>query len=164
MKKAVRIGLMLALLFVMGIGAYRQNVAEKRQTEEGTIANGERDTIEEMESEKAGAREKTLTIWAWDDTFNVKAAKMAAEEIKKTHSEIRVKVESMEKNVILDKLQNSFATDTYEKLPDIVLVEDYEIQKLLSKYEGQFLDLTEFFDFDYFMEYKTNVSRKLLLD
>lgn len=29
-----------------------------------------------------------IVIWTWDDTFNVKAAKLAAKEYKKTHKDI----------------------------------------------------------------------------
>lgn len=101
-----------------------------------------------------------LTIWAWDDTFNVKAAEMAGEEIQKTNPEIKVKVVLMEQKEILDKLNNYLASGLQKELPDIVLIEDYQIQKLLLQYEVEFEDLTELYDFDYFMDYKVTVSSK----
>ena len=35
-----------------------------------------------------------IVIWTWDDTFNVKAAKLAAKEYKKTHKDIQIIVET----------------------------------------------------------------------
>lgn len=104
--------------------------------------------------------DKSLIIWAWDDTFNVKAAKLASQEIQKTNPEISVSVVSMEQHEILDKLNNYLASGMYNELPDIVLIEDYQIQKLLLQYEQEFADLTDFFDFDIFMDYKTSVTSK----
>lgn len=37
----------------------------------------------------------TLTIWAWDDNFNVKAANLAKEYYQKEHPDVTVNVVSM---------------------------------------------------------------------
>ena len=41
-----------------------------------------------------------IVIWTWDDTFNVKAAKLAAKEYKKTHKDIQIIVETKEREEV----------------------------------------------------------------
>jgi lactose/L-arabinose transport system substrate-binding protein len=86
---------------------------------------------------------KTITIWAWDDTFNVKAANMAKEMYLKDHSDVTVNVVSMAQDDIVQKLNTSFSSGTYDGLPNIVLIEDYQIQNYLLSYPGEIKDLSD---------------------
>lgn len=101
-----------------------------------------------------------LTIWAWEDTFNVRAAQMAAEIYEGDNPGVQVQVVSKEQNEILSELTNGLAAGLYEELPDIVLIEDYHIQDMLFQYEDAFEDLTDYFDFDFYMDYKVEVSSR----
>ena len=79
------------------------------------------------------AKKTKLTMWAWDDSFNVKAAKLAKDYYEKEHPDVEIEVVSRERNEIVGKLDYGLAAQAYENLPDIVLVEDYEIQEFFLK-------------------------------
>lgn len=97
---------------------------------------------------------EAITLWAWDESFNVKAAKLAAKEYEREHPEISVQVVTMEQEDIMDKLDNFLASGMYEELPNIILMEDYRSKAYLKKYPEEFLDLTEEMDFGSFIDYK----------
>jgi len=143
MKKWFAIGMMIILACLSVTGC----VPNEKEIQTEVVS-------EEMDSQN------TLTIWAWDNTFNVKAAELAAEEIQKERPDITVEVVSKEKNEILEKLTNDLSSQLYEELPDIVLIEDYQIQNFLTRYQSEFVDLSEYFDFDLYMDYKVDVSSK----
>ena len=80
-----------------------------------------------QEIEKAEEKEPIL-IWTWDDTFNVKAAKMAAQEYKKKHKNVEIVVETKEREEILTNTKIMFSSKVYGNLPDVIMIEDYDIQ------------------------------------
>ena len=54
---------------------------------------------------------------------------------------------------------SSFTSGVSEGLPDIVLMDDYDVQNYLLNYEGKFAELSEDIDFDKFAPYKvTNAT------
>lgn len=116
--------------------------------------DSENQTVQkETEDEK-----KTILVWAWDNNFNVKAMKMAAEEYEKTHADIRITVISKERSEITAELANDFAAEAYSGIPDIVLIEDYQSQSLLNRYESEFYAFHETIDFAQYPDYKVSVS------
>ncbi len=104
------------------------------------------------------AQEQCITVWAWDDTFNVRAMKLAAQQYGNTHPEVQINVIAKERNEIVDALTNRFSSKVYQDLPDIVLMEDYVSQYMLKIYESEFEELTDTTDFSQFMDYKTDVT------
>jgi lactose/L-arabinose transport system substrate-binding protein len=105
-------------------------------------------------SSSKGKDDKTITIWAWDDTFNIKAANMAKEKYFKDHPDVTVNVVSMAQDDIVQKLNTSLSSGTYDGLPNVVLIEDYKIQNYLQSYPGEIKDLTGKIDKSKFMDYK----------
>ncbi|HCW54325.1 MAG TPA: ABC transporter substrate-binding protein [Clostridium sp.] len=101
--------------------------------------------------------DKSLTIWAWDDTFNIKAANMAKEKYEKDHPDVKINVVSMAQDDVVQKLNTSLSSGTYDGLPNVVLIEDYRIQNYLKAYPGEIKDLSSYIDPSNFMEYKTKV-------
>lgn len=95
-----------------------------------------------------------ITLWAWDDTFNVKAANLAAESYKAVNPDVEVEVVSMAQNDIVAKLNTGFESGNMEGLPNIVLIEDYRIQSYLRSYPGELSDLSAVTKADDFMSYK----------
>ncbi len=100
---------------------------------------------------------QTLTIWAWDDNFNVKAAKIAKAHYEKDHPEVTVNVVSMAQSDIVQSLNTSLSSGVYKGLPDIVLIEDYRIQYYLQSYPGELRDLSASVDPENFADYKLDV-------
>lgn len=110
-------------------------------------------TEEEHEAETAS----TITIWAWDDTFNIKAVNLAAEKYKETHPGVEFVIETREKEEVLSTTKAMLSAKLYDKLPDIILMEDYDSQEVLMTYTDEFVDLTDSVDYDNFVEYKTQL-------
>ena len=79
----------------------------------------------------AKADDKTITVWAWDDTFNIKAANMAKERYLKDHPDVTINVVSVAQDDVVQKLNTSLSSGTYDGLPNVVLIEDYKIQNYL---------------------------------
>lgn len=101
-----------------------------------------------------------LTIWAWDEAFNIKAANEAAEIYKEINSDVEIEVVTMAQDDIVAKLNTSLSSGSYDGLPDIVLIEDYRIRGYLNTYEDEFADLSDIAEPDDFAEYKTGVNQK----
>ena len=101
---------------------------------------------------------KKITVWAWDEAFNIKAAKEAAEIYKGIDKDAEINVVTMAQDDIVAKLNTSLSSKSYDGLPDVVLIEDYRIQGYLQSYEDEFYDLSSVIKNDDFAEYKTGVN------
>ncbi|MDD3277309.1 MAG: ABC transporter substrate-binding protein [Lachnospiraceae bacterium] len=112
-------------------------------------------TGKEIAWTQINSSDKELLIWAWDENFNIKAANIAAKYYRQQHPDIKIQVVAEEKHDIIRELKNGFETEVYTELPDIVLIEDYEIQKLLTSYTKEFFAMDHFLDYDLYQEYKT---------
>lgn len=120
----------------------------------GTMVFGATATVS---AEEKAADE--ITIWAWDEAFNIKAANVAKEMYAETNPDVEVNVVTMAQDDIVAKLNTSLASGSYEGLPDIVLIEDYRIQGYLNAYPDEFADLSDIASPDDFAEYKTGVNQ-----
>lgn len=116
--------------------------------------------VEETDKNNKEESKQEILIWAWDDTFNVKAARMAAEEYEKKNSDVRVIVETKEREEILADTTNILAAKVYKNLPDIIMIEDYDVQEVLSTYEDEFVDLTNEVDYGRFADYKSQLCSR----
>ncbi|MEG0736593.1 MAG: extracellular solute-binding protein, partial [Longicatena sp.] len=99
-----------------------------------------------------------ITIWAWDDTFNIKAAKDAADLYKKDNADLEVEIVTMAQDDIIQKLNTSLSSGKTDGLPNIVLIEDYRIQNYLTAYPEEFSELTDIVKKEDFMDYKFAVN------
>ena len=114
----------------------------------------------ESSGETEAKDDNKLTIWAWDEAFNIPAANAAAEIFKESHSDVEVEVVNMAQDDIVAKLNTSLSSGSYDGLPDIVLIEDYRIQGYLNAYAEEFSDLSDVVNNDDFAGYKTGVNQK----
>lgn len=106
---------------------------------------------------KSQKSDNKVTVWAWDETFNVKAV----EEAKKVYDskDTDVEVVTMSQDDIVQKLNTSLASGNTDGLPNIVLIEDYRIQGYLSSYPDTFAELNDIVDEDDFSVYKFAVNK-----
>lgn len=115
---------------------------------------------ESKKTEKAEkASDEKITIWAWDESFNIKAANEAKDIFAESNPDVEVAVVTMAQDDIVAKLNTSLSSGSYDGLPDIVLIEDYRIQGYLNAYEDEFSDLSDIAGADDFAEYKTGVNQ-----
>ncbi len=100
-----------------------------------------------------------ITIWAWDETFNIKAAEVAKEMYLKDNLDAEIEIVTMAQDDIVQKLHTSLSSGQTSGLPSIVLIEDYKAQNFLSAYPDAFEDLTGIVDESAFMDYKFAVNK-----
>lgn len=111
----------------------------------------------ESPQQRIEPEKKEVIIWTWDETFNVKAAKLAAEEYTEQNCQIEIVVEIKEREEILSSIKNSLSAKAYDKLPDIIMLEDYDVQGMLLLYEEEFVNLADMTEYNKFSDYKTSL-------
>lgn len=112
---------------------------------------------ESSDSDKGSNSEDKITVWAWDETFNIKAV----EEAKKVYDnpDVDVEVVTMSQDDIVQKLNTSLASGNTDGLPNIVLIEDYRIQGYLTSYPEAFTDVSDIVNEQEFSPYKFAVNK-----
>lgn len=103
--------------------------------------------------------EAAVTIWAWDEGFNIAAAKTAREFYLKAHPDANIEIVTVAQDDIVSRLNTRFASGAYDDLPDIVLIEDYRIQGYLHTYPEEFAELSDIADTGDFAAYKTDMGQ-----
>lgn len=98
-----------------------------------------------------------VTVWAWDETFNIAAMNEAKEVYGDKGKD--VEIVTMSQDDIVQKLNTSLASGSTEGLPNIVLIEDYRIQGYLTSYPDAFSDLSDIVKEDDFSAYKFAVNK-----
>ena len=108
-------------------------------------------------SNSATKDENKISVWAWDETFNIKAVN----EAKKVYDnkDVEVDVVTMSQDDIVQKLNTALASGNTDGLPNIVLIEDYRIQGYLNSYPDAFSELTDIVDESNFASYKFAVNK-----
>lgn len=159
MKAKKVLALALASLMALGMAACGDSAGEANTT--GDAAEGA-DTEGIAAGDTGGtvsAESGSLTIWAWDEAFNIKAAENAKELYSKDHPDLKINVVTMAQDDIVTKLNTSLSSGSYEGLPDIVLIEDYKAQGYLTAYLDEFADLSDIAQPENFAGYKTAVNQ-----
>ena len=116
----------------------------------GTQAPAEAETVKDNE----------IVIWTWDETFNVKAAKKAAAIYEEEHPELSIQVITKEREEIQTDVKNLLSAELYENLPDIIMLEDYDVQEMLAQFDDEFVDLTDRMNYDKFVDYKKKLCSR----
>lgn len=139
------LSLVLAGAMMLSLAACGSGSGEKQDSAEG---NG-----------GASSDPNTITVWAWDESFNIPAANAAAEAFKEENPDVTVNVVTMAQDDIVAKLNTALSSKTYDGLPDVVLIEDYRIQGYLTAYPDEFADLSGVASTEDFAAYKTGVNQ-----
>ncbi len=123
----------------------------------GLVACGGKDNGTSSGETTTGGNDK-ITVWAWDEAFNIVAANQAKEIYAKDNPDVEVEVVTMSQDDIVAKLNTSLSSGAYEGLPNVVLIEDYKIQGYLQAYQDEFADLSSVAKASDFADYKTGVN------
>ena len=107
----------------------------------------------------SGEDENTLTVWCWDETFNIYAMKEAAKYYQKEHPEVTVNVVNTPWEDVQTAITTAATSGDYSTLPDILLCQDNAFQKNVISYPDLFIDLTSSgIDYSQFAAGKTAYS------
>ena len=145
-KKLLSILLAAAMTFSMAACGSSGNKSDSGAADSGSKA-------------AASGDENTLTVWAWDQAFNIYAMEEAEKIYQKDHPDFKLDIVE----VSWDDMQTSLATilssGNYKQLPDILLMQDFAFQKYATTYEDLFTDLTDSgINYDEFAEGKLEAS------
>lgn len=105
------------------------------------------------------ADENSLTVWAWDQSFNIYAMKEAEKIYQQENPDFSLNVVEVTWDDMQTKLGTIVGAGNYDQLPDILLMQDFAYQKYCITYPDLFLDITDSgIDFSNFAEGKLNAS------
>jgi len=114
-------------------------------------------TANDASSNEAAEGKQKVVAWAWDPSFNGKALNIAAELYEQEHPGFELEVVDMAKTDLEQRLNTNLAAGVSEGLPDIILVNDPNIQKYVNSYPGTFAEFTNSnVDFSQFSQYKVD--------
>lgn len=152
-KKMITLLLAGVMAFSMGAcgktentGADKKEVSTASETQEPQSANGD---------------ENTLTVWAWDQNFNIYAMKEAEKIYQKDHPDFKLDIVELTSGDVETKIATAALAGDTSILPDIFLLQDHTYQKFLESYPDIFTDLSDSgIPFDQFSESKVAESMK----
>ncbi|WP_323013605.1 sugar ABC transporter substrate-binding protein [Devosia sp.] len=102
----------------------------------------------------AAASAAELTVWCWDPNFNIPAMADAGARYTAAHPETTFNINNVTQDEINQKLQTQLLAGVSDGLPDIVLIQDDNIQRFLQSFPGAFVPLSDSIDMSKFASYK----------
>lgn len=85
---------------------------------------------------------QSVTAWAWDPNFNIRALELANQAYD-GDSEMYVEIIENAQDDIIQRLNAGLSSGTTQGMPNIVLIEDYRAQSFLQSYPDAFYPLTD---------------------
>lgn len=108
---------------------------------------------------KTAEDENTLTVWAWEQAFNIYAMKEAERIYQKDHPDFKLNIVEVPWDDLQVQLGTIVGAGNYSQLPDICLMQDYAYEKYVKTYPDLFMDITDSgIDFTQFAEGKLSAS------
>ena len=96
------------------------------------------------------AEDGKITIWTWDQNFNIAAMKVAKEMYQKDHPDVEIVIEEVLSEDIETRVITAASAGDISNLPDIMLIQDNSAQKFVLSYPEVYADITGKYDFDGF--------------
>ena len=87
--------------------------------------------------------DNTLTVWAWDQYFNIRSMQIAAKQYAEDHEGFSIDIIETSSDDCQAELAAAAEAGDYSTLPDIVLMQDNSYQKYLKNYPDAFTDLKD---------------------
>ncbi|MCR5627632.1 MAG: extracellular solute-binding protein [Lachnospiraceae bacterium] len=107
----------------------------------------------------AAGGDNTLTVWAWDQNFNIYSINEAAKIYQRENPDFKLEVEEVSWDDLQTKLGTILGAGNYDQLPDIMLMQDFAFRKYAMQYPDMFTDITNSgIDFSQFAAGKLSAS------
>lgn len=149
------------LLAVLLTGAMAMSLVACGGGSDSAESTSEGTTASEETSEATESGDSSLTVWAWDQTFNILAMQLAGEQYAADHEGFSVDVIETSSDDCQTKLITCANAGDYSTMPDIVLMQDNSFQKYLKAYPDAFTDLSSInINWDDFGALKQSYSMK----
>lgn len=160
MKKKLVASLMsLCMMMALLAGCGSQSTTEVTKDVTESTTSEKSDTGEVAGEKSTNELSGSITIWCWDETFNVPAAQKAGEIFKEAHPDVEVVVEVASQDDINTKLTAAAVSGDISELPDIVLQNDRNVSKYVTLYPDLFVTLDDAgINYDDFASYKVGYN------
>ena len=160
MKKKLVASLMsLCMMIALLAGCGSQSTTEVTKDVTESTTSEKSDTGEVAGEKSTNELSGSITIWCWDETFNVPAAQKAGEIFKEAHPDVEVVVEVASQDDINTKLTAAAVSGDISELPDIVLQNDRNVSKYVTLYPDLFVTLDDAgINYDDFASYKVGYN------
>ena len=90
------------------------------------------------------ADENTLTVYAWDENFNIPALKAAEKDYQDVNPDFKLEIITQSQSSdVEDKINLAGKAGDYSTLPDIVLFQDHYIQQFVTNYPDAWQDAND---------------------
>lgn len=123
----------------------------------GTVSSD--NTAGKSEQAGGGSGENSLTVWAWDKSFNIYVMEEAAKVYQAENPDFSIDIAEASWDDMQTKISTIVGSGNYGQLPDILLMQDFAYQKYCITYPDLFMDLTDSgIDFSQFAPGKVNAS------
>lgn len=111
----------------------------------GSSDSGSSDSSSTDDSTAATSEdENTLTVWAWDESFNIPALEAAEAAYQEAHPEFKLEIVAQENSdPVRDAVTLAGQSGDYSQLPDIVLFQDHQIQQFVTLYPDAWNDMAD---------------------
>lgn len=102
----------------------------------------------------------TLSVYAWDENFNIPALKAAEKAYQKKNADFKLNIVTQSQSSdVEDAVTLAGSSDDYSTLPDIVLFQDHYIHKFVTDYPKAWQDVDDSAcDWDNFSQEKLSYS------
>ena len=84
-----------------------------------------------------------LTVWCWDQSFNIYAMKEAEKIYQKKDPQFKLNIEEVRSDDVETKITTAASSGDLSTLPDIFLMQDNSFQKYTSNFNDVFLGLND---------------------
>lgn len=109
------------------------------------------------DKKQPAAEDQALTVWCWDEHFNIAAMKTAERFYQEAgHKDFKLNIVNVIEEDIQTKLSTAFSAGVTDELPDIVLMGDSWANMYLTNFPGCYVDLTDSIDYTEFAPYKVS--------
>lgn len=131
----------MAISLSLSLIACGSNGTESKNTDTTSNEAQTADASEDVAEQPTEGGENSLTVWCWDPAFNIYSMDEAAKVYQKTNPDFSLNVVENSWDDIQTKLATAAVSGDLSTLPDIVLLNDNAIQKMVTTYPDLFANL-----------------------
>ena len=127
------------LLSLMLVGAMAASMVACGSSSSDTAATGDAATTEDgaAAADVQSDDENTLTVYAWDENFNIPALQAAEKDYQDVNPDFHLEIITQSQSSDVENAVTLAAeAGDYSTLPDIVLFQDHYIQQYVTNYAG----------------------------
>ncbi len=102
------------------------------------------DKSADKSTQETKASNNTLTIYVWDEDYNVPALKAAEKDFQQVNPDFKLDINIRNKSYEIERdIADAYKRKDFKNLPDLVLFQDHSIGKYIRRYSGSFMSVDD---------------------